>query len=108
MGIKLREMLKTPILQTEHIRGVEPKADFLIAGGTDFLDLIKYDLGITGWAKIHHLAESLGVDVGTACGPAYRHLIGMSRNLIVMRLLWLVPTVQMQLLQFTMTIILIS
>ena len=25
---KLREMLKTPILQTEHIRGVEPKADY--------------------------------------------------------------------------------
>ena len=34
---RLREMLKTPLLQTEHVRGVEPKADFLIAGGTDFL-----------------------------------------------------------------------
>ncbi|GIR85186.1 MAG: hypothetical protein CM15mP85_18100 [Rhodobacterales bacterium] len=61
---KLREMLKTPILQTEHIRGVEPKADFLIAGGTDFLRSDpEYDLGITGCMKIHHLAESLGVDV---------------------------------------------
>ena len=34
---KLREMIRTPILQTEHIRGIEPKADFLIAGGTDIL-----------------------------------------------------------------------
>ena len=34
---KLREMIRTPILQTEHVRGVEPKADFLIQGGTDFL-----------------------------------------------------------------------
>ena len=79
---KLREMLKTPILQTEHIRGVEPKADFLIAGGTDFLRSDpEYDLGITGCMKIHHFAESLGVDVEVhACGPAHRHLISMSRN----------------------------
>ena len=75
-------MLKTPILQTEHIRGIEPKADFLIAGGTDFLRSDpEYDLGITGCMKIHHFAESLGVDVEVhACGPAHRHLIGMSRN----------------------------
>ena len=79
---KLREMLKTPILQTEHIRGVEPKADFLIAGGTDFLRSDpEYDLGITGCMKIHHLAESLGVDGEVhACGPAHRHLIAISRN----------------------------
>jgi len=25
---RLREMIKTPILQTEHIRGIEPKCDF--------------------------------------------------------------------------------
>ena len=79
---KLREMLKTPILQTEHIRGVEPKADFAIAGGTDFLRSDpEYDMGITGCMKIHHMAESLGLDVEVhACGPAHRHLIGMSRN----------------------------
>jgi glutamate-1-semialdehyde aminotransferase len=34
---RLREQLKTPILQTEHIRGIEPKVDFLLQGGTDFL-----------------------------------------------------------------------
>ena len=28
---------KNTHLETEHIRGVEPKADFAIAGGTDFL-----------------------------------------------------------------------
>jgi L-alanine-DL-glutamate epimerase-like enolase superfamily enzyme len=36
---RLREMLKTPILQTEHIRGIETKCDFLIAGGTDFFKI---------------------------------------------------------------------
>ena len=44
---RLREMIKTPLLQTEHIRGVEPKADFLIAGGTDFLRMDpEYDLSL--------------------------------------------------------------
>ena len=79
---KLRGMLKTPLLQTEHIRGVEPKADFLIAGGTDFLRSDpEYDMGLTGCQKIHHLAESMGVDAEVhACGPAHRHLMAASRN----------------------------
>ena len=79
---KLRSMIKTPLLQTEHIRGVEPKADFLIAGGTDFLRSDpEYDMGLTGGQKIHHLAEGLGVDAEVhACGPAHRHLMAASRN----------------------------
>ena len=79
---KLREMIKTPILQTEHIRGLEPKADFLIAGGTDFLRMDpEYDMGITGGMKIAHLAESFGVDVEIhACGPAHRHMMSAIRN----------------------------
>ena len=79
---KLRSMIKTPLLQTEHVRGVEPKADFLIAGGTDFLRSDpEYDMGLTGGQKIHHLAEGFGVDVEVhACGPAHRHLMAASRN----------------------------
>ena len=79
---KLREMLKTPLLQTEHIRGVEPKADFLIAGGTDFLRSDpEYDMGLTGCLKIHNMAESFGIDCEVhASGPAHRHLMAASRN----------------------------
>ena len=79
---RLREMIKTPILQTEHIRGLEPKADFLIAGGTDFLRMDpEYDMGITGGMKIAHLAESFGIDVEIhACGPAHRHMMSAIRN----------------------------
>jgi L-alanine-DL-glutamate epimerase-like enolase superfamily enzyme len=78
----LREKLKTPLLITEHVRGVEPKADFVIAGGTDFLRVDpEYDMGITGSLKIAHLAESLGLDVEVhACGPAHRHLMSALRN----------------------------
>lgn len=79
---KLREMIKTPLLITEHVRGVEPKADFVIAGGTDFLRVDpEYDMGITGSLKIAHLAEALGLDVEIhACGPAHRHLMSALRN----------------------------
>jgi len=79
---RLREMIKTPILQTEHIRGVEPKADFLIAGGTDFLRMDpEYDMGITGGLKIAHLGEAFGIDVEVhACGPAHRHIMSAMRN----------------------------
>jgi L-alanine-DL-glutamate epimerase-like enolase superfamily enzyme len=79
---KLRGMIRTPLLQTEHVRGVEPKADFVLAGGTDFLRVDpEYDLGITGSLKIAHLAEALGLDVEIhACGPAHRHLMSALRN----------------------------
>ncbi len=78
----LREKLKTPMLQTEFLRGVEPKADFIIAGGTDLLRADpEYDMGITGTMKIAHLAESLGTDVELhACGPAHRACIAAIRN----------------------------
>ena len=75
-------MIKTPLLQTEHVRGVEPKADFVLAGGTDFLRVDpEYDMGITGSLKIAHLAEALGLDCEIhACGPAHRHLMSAMRN----------------------------
>ncbi len=79
---KLRGMIKTPLLMTEHVRGVEPKADFVLAGGTDFLRVDpEYDMGITGALKIAHLAEALGLDCEIhAAGPAHRHLMSALRN----------------------------
>jgi L-alanine-DL-glutamate epimerase-like enolase superfamily enzyme len=79
---KLREMIRTPLLITEHVRGVEAKADFLLAGGTDFLRADpEYDLGITGTMKIAHLAEAFGIDVEIhAWGPAHRHCMAAIRN----------------------------
>lgn len=78
----LREKIRTPILQTEHIRGVEPKADFVLAGGTDFLRSDpEYDMGITGAMKIAHLAEALGIDCEIhATGPAHRACMSAMRN----------------------------
>jgi L-alanine-DL-glutamate epimerase-like enolase superfamily enzyme len=79
---KLRQFIKTPLLQTEHVRGVEPKADFIVAEATDFVRADpEYDLGITGTMKIAHLAEAFGLDVEIhAAGPAHRHCMAAIRN----------------------------
>ncbi len=79
---KLRQFIKTPLLQTEHVRGVEPKADFIVGEATDFVRADpEYDLGITGTMKIAHLAESFGLDVEIhASGPAHRHCMAAIRN----------------------------
>lgn len=79
---KLRQMIRTPLLIGEHVRGVEAKADWIAAEATDFVradpDL---DLGITGTMKIAHLAESFGLDLEIhAPGPAHRACMSAIRN----------------------------
>lgn len=79
---RLREKLKTPILVSEHVRGLEQKANFLLAGGCDMIHADpEYDMGITGAMKIAHFCEALGLDVQMhACGPAHRAVIAAIRN----------------------------
>ncbi|MEO1016988.1 MAG: enolase C-terminal domain-like protein [Pseudomonadota bacterium] len=82
LAIKLRECLKTPLLLMEHVRGIEPKADWLVSRATDFVRADpELDLGITGTMKIAHIAEGFGLDCEVhACGPAHRHCMGAMRN----------------------------
>ncbi|ELZ18793.1 mandelate racemase/muconate lactonizing protein [Haloterrigena salina JCM 13891] len=79
---KLGEMLETPLLQTEHVRGLEPHADFVVNDATDFVRTDpEYDAGITGAMKVVHMAEAFGLDVEFhAPGPAHRHCIAATRN----------------------------
>ncbi len=79
---KLRELLKTPLLQTEMVRGLEPKVDFIVSGGTDFVRAdVRGDGGITGVMKIAHVAEGFGLDTEIhGCGPAERHCMAAMRN----------------------------
>jgi len=78
---KLRQIIKTPLLQTEHVRTLEPHVDFALADATDYLrgDL-GYD-GITGVMKLAHAAEGLGLDIEMhGPGPAQRHVMTSIRN----------------------------
>lgn len=79
---RLREKLRTPLLISEHVRGLEQKASFLINGGCDMIHADpEYDMGITGVMKIAHFCEGLGLDLQLhACGPAHRLCMSAMRN----------------------------
>nr|WP_246308198.1 enolase C-terminal domain-like protein [Halobaculum salinum] len=79
---KLRELVDTPLLRTEHVRGLEPHTDFVANGATDFLRADpEYDAGITGALKRAKVAEGFGLDVEFhAPGPAQRQCIAAIRN----------------------------
>ena len=79
---KLRELIKTPLLQMEHIFGLEQHVDYIANGGTDFVRTGVYeDGGITGAMKVAHAAEGFGLDVEFhGGGLAHRHCIAAIRN----------------------------
>ena len=79
---RLRGFVKTPLLIAEHIRGVEQKADFVLAGGTDIVHIDpELDGGITGTMKIARFAEALGMDVQLhTAGPLHRHCMSAIPN----------------------------
>lgn len=79
---KLREFIDTPLLQTEHVFGLEHHVDFIANGGTDFVRTGTYeDGGITGAMKVAHAAEGFGLDVEFhGGGLAHRHCIAAVRN----------------------------
>ena len=78
---KLRQLIRTPLLQTEHVRSLEPHIDFAIADATDFVrGDVGYD-GITGMMKVAHACEALGLDIELhGPGPAQRQCMASIRN----------------------------
>ena len=79
---KLRQLIKTPLLQTEHIRLPEQHMNFVLAEGTDYVRVGAHeDGGITGAMKIFHACESVGLDVEThGPDPVHRHIMSAVRN----------------------------
>lgn len=78
---KLRQLVKTPLLMTEHVRSLEPHIDFVLADATDFVrGDVGYD-GITGVIKLAHACEALGIDIEFhGPGPAQRQCMAAVRN----------------------------
>ena len=78
---KLRQLIKTPLLMTEHVRTLEPHIDFAIAEATDYVrGDVGYD-GITGVIKVAYACEALGIDVEFhGPGPAQRQCMAAIRN----------------------------
>ena len=78
---KLRQLIRTPLLQTEHVRSLEPHMDFAIAEATDYVrGDVGYD-GITGVMKLAHACEAIGLDIEMhGPGPAQRQCMAAIRN----------------------------
>ena len=79
---KLRQLIKTPLLLGEHVRGFELHVDQIVGEGTDYVRAdADYDGGITGVLKLAHAAEGFGLDCEIhAPGPAHRHCMAAIRN----------------------------
>jgi L-alanine-DL-glutamate epimerase-like enolase superfamily enzyme len=67
---RLRELVRTPLLQGEHARGLEQRMNLLTAGATNFVRGDVLQEGITSSIKLLHAAEALGIDVEFHCGEA--------------------------------------
>jgi L-alanine-DL-glutamate epimerase-like enolase superfamily enzyme len=78
---KLRQLIRTPLLMTEHVRSLEPHIDFALAEATDFVrGDVGYD-GVTGAIKLAHACEALGIDIEFhGPGPAQRQCMAAVRN----------------------------
>ena len=79
---KLRQMINTPILQTEHIRFLEQHVNFIVSEATDYVRAGAYqDGGVTGTMKIAHATEGFGLDLELhGPGPVHRHIMSSIKN----------------------------
>ncbi len=79
---QLKQSVRTPLMLTEQVRGLEAKAAWIGERATDYLRVDPdYDMGITGAMKTAHLAEAFGLDCEIhAAGPAQRHCMAAMRN----------------------------
>ena len=67
----LRDKLKTPLLITEHVRGLEQKASFVIMGGCDMIHADpEYDMASPGRSRSRAFARRSGWT--SRCTPAAR------------------------------------
>ena len=78
---KLRDLIKTPLLIAEHLRGLEEHMNFIQADATDFIRGDAAIDGITATMKFAHAAEAIGLDVELHGGDlASQHCMAAMRN----------------------------
>ena len=91
---KLRELIRTPLLQGEKVRTIEQRMDFVLQKATDF---VRGDVrlhGLTGTLKLAHAAESVGIDIEPhASGPEELHFLAAVRNANYYEVVWVHPNV---------------
>jgi L-alanine-DL-glutamate epimerase-like enolase superfamily enzyme len=89
---KLRELIKTPLLQGEKAKGLEERVNLIIAGATDLVRGDPIEWGLTSTMKLAHAAEGLGLDIEMhGVGPVCRQAMAACRNSNYYELSWVHP-----------------
>jgi len=92
---RLRELIRTPLLQGEQVASIEQRMALVLEKATDF---VRADLGrhgLTGSLKLAHAAESVGMDVEPhRSGPAELHFLAAVKNANYYELVWVHPVMR--------------
>jgi L-alanine-DL-glutamate epimerase-like enolase superfamily enzyme len=92
---RLRELIRTPLLQGEQVATVEQRMALVLEGATDF---VRADLGrhgLTGSLKLAHAAESVGIDIEPhRSGPAELHFLAAVKNANYYEVVWVHPVMR--------------
>jgi L-alanine-DL-glutamate epimerase-like enolase superfamily enzyme len=89
---RLREMIKTPLLQGEQVTSIAERMNLILQKATDFAraDLGRH--GITGSLKLAHAAETVGIDIEPhRSGPAELQFLGAVKNANYYEVVWVHP-----------------
>jgi L-alanine-DL-glutamate epimerase-like enolase superfamily enzyme len=89
---RLRELIKTPLLQGEQVSTIAERMALILAKATDFTRADIGRHGLTGALKLAHAAETVGIDIEPhRSGPAALHFLAAVRNANYYEVVWVHP-----------------
>jgi len=92
---KLREMIRTPLLQGEQVATIEERMALVLAKATDFARADMGRHGLTGALKLAHAAETVGIDIEPhRSGPAELQFLAAVKNANYYELVWVHPVMR--------------
>ena len=92
---KLRELIRTPLLQGEQVATIEQRMALVLEKATDFVraDIGKH--GLTGSLKLAHAAETVGIDIEPhRAGPAELQFLAGVKNANYYENVWVHPVMR--------------
>jgi L-alanine-DL-glutamate epimerase-like enolase superfamily enzyme len=91
---RLRELIRTPLLQGEKVETIEQRMDLILQKATDFVRGDVRMHGLTGTLKLAHAAESVGIDIEPhTAGPEQLHFMAAVKNANYYEVVWVHPNV---------------
>lgn len=92
---KLRELIRTPLLQGEQVATIEQRMALVFEKATDFVRADIGRHGLTGSLKLAHAAESVGLDIEPhRAGPAELHFLAGVKNANYYENVWVHPVMR--------------